>query len=211
MRTRKILIVALVLVIIVSFIFIPKLITTFRGEIIEILPNVKFSERELRAVKKTGEIKEVNVCPSENLFIYDGLEKNADYPHMPKEEILKGDLAKEKAQVSIHYDDKTSFDILAAKFDSETVVNRAFNWYRSGFYQIALDEDSPYDRIGDRSARASSLGGASILIAYKDYMFKIDCTYLPKPELAEEEIEKIDMEMAEALAKLILNKIDKID
>jgi len=94
---------------------------------------------------------------------------------MPKEEILKGDLAKEKAQVSIHYDDKTSFDILAAKFDSETVVNSAFNWYRSGFYQIALDEDLPYDRIGDRSARASSLGGASILIAYKNYMFKIDC------------------------------------
>ena len=211
MKTKKILFVVLIIAIIVSFILIPTLINALRGEIIEILPGIKISERELKAVKKTGEIKEVNIYPPKNLLIYDGLEKNADYPHMSKDEILKGDLAKEKAQVSIHYDDKTSIDILAAKFDSETVVNEAFNWYRSGFYQIALDEDLPYDRIGDRSARALSLGGASILVVYKDYMFKIDCTYLPNPELTEEEIEEIDMEMAEALSRLILKKVDKLE
>jgi len=130
MKRKSFLTVALIItIIVISIIVIPKLLATFKNEYFEILPNIIITKDELNSIKKAGEIEKVNTVPSENLLIYDGLEKNADYSNMSREEVLKGELATQKGQISIHYDDRIIFDILSAKFDSKEVLILLFLYH----------------------------------------------------------------------------------
>lgn len=207
MKTKRMLIVvSIIAVILIGFISITKLLASFKNESFEILPNIIITKEELSSIKKVEEIEKVVKTPSENILIYNGLEKNADYSKMSSEEIYKSDLATQKNWISIHYDDGIIFDILSAKCDSKEVLYRAFNWYRSGAHQVSLNEEDPSDiKIGDKLARLLSVVGADILVAYKNYLFYIGCIHPPVEKLSTE-----DMEMAESLAKLILKKVDEI-
>jgi len=205
MKTKKFMIVLLVILIGVSLVVITGLFATSKNEYFQILPDITITKEELSFIK-TGEIKKIVDEVPVTFVVYNGYEENADYSNMSPDEIAKSDLATQKNRISIHYDDGIIFDIIAAKFDSKEILDKAFDWYRCGAYQVCLDpEDLAERRIGDRSARKISPTGADIIVAYKGCLFKIGCIHPPASELSTK-----DMNLAENLTKLILEKVDGI-
>jgi hypothetical protein len=209
MKVKKFYLIILLVTLIVSLISIKAIAVPEEGYI-EILPEIRLSLSELRTLN-ANKIKKVNYSDSFPLIFFSGREKQGEYypidlDKITAEELKKLDLALEKHRVSVHFEDYSIFDIIAAKFNSKEILDRAFDWYRCGAYQVCLDpEDLAERRIGDRSAKGISPTGASILFAYKGYLFQIGCIHPPTSELSTK-----DMDLAENLTKLILEKVDGI-